>query len=510
MKSVLEKPTTPALSTLLKERQQAELYIEELVQFLKRNGFWHFIEAYFQRVSTDDPNGAFPDQGLIITDYDEQPENLETKKIDEATFDLVIRAWLYYLEIFNHDERLTELFIVDEGEFVPPSKVDNQLLADKDTEIVGINEFALTPTGAQNDRTKRTDRFKQGPFVKLGKQARTVFVGSANPDIWGSSIAIASMAMSHCLCGVPRDGFYSDLNRQAALASEAFTWLENSPALQGKDEETKDRLLNLWRHNIMGVLEADGDKALTRAETLYQVGVRTFRIYSPEPGSGPLETLIALRELEKQKGWEPIEIFVGQVVSLEQALAIEAAGADGIYLGIGGGGRCTTGVRSGVGINWPQLVWEMRGKLKIPIIVEGGGSDFVAQTLSLGATGIGVTRAVGGGTIESPGGLLYFYDEENAHWKPYRGEASAGMKAMGDRIGPFGLIPYVEGEGTRAYLDHGRGNIPTILQKLNLLIGDSIMALVFQNVKNIIELQTVGANSLRLTRGGEIDLRRTH
>ncbi len=512
MSFVLKKPDIPNLSILLKEREVAEQYIEDLVLFLQAEGFWPWLLEYFAKVSTTDPYESYPDQGLVITDYDEHSEKLKTTELPPELFNLTVRAWLYYLDLFNHPERIEQLFLVDSGEFIPPAASDNQLLNSKTNEIVGINEFALRPTGADKDRTKRTERFKQGPFVKLGRQARNVFVGSANPDIWGSSAAIASMAMSHSLCGVPRDGFFSDPHRQSELAREAFAFLENSPALIGKSEETREKLLNMWRHNVMGVLEADGDKALDRAKILYETGVRTFRIYSPEPGLGPLETLQALRQLEEKQGWEPIEIFVGQVVDLDQALALEAAGADGIYLGIGGGGRCTTGVRSGVGINWPQLVWEMRGKLRIPIIVEGGGSDYVAQTLALGSTGIGVTRAVGGGTIESPGGYLYFEDEDDGKgpWKPYRGEASAGMKAMGDRIGPFGLIPYVEGEGTRAHLEHGRGNIPTILQKLNLLIGDCVMALVFQNVRDIAGLQKVGAESLRLSSGGEMMLRKPH
>ncbi len=512
MNFVLKKPDIPNLSSLLKEREVAEQYIEELVLFLQANGFWPWLNEYFEKISTTDPDKSYPDQGLIITDYDEYTNKLETIKLDDEVFSLAVRAWLYYLELFNHPERIEQLFLVDAGQFIPPEHSDNTILDGKTNEIVGINEFALTPTGADKDRTKRTERFKHGPFVKLGRQARNVFVGSANPDIWGSTAAIASMAMSHSLCGVPRDGFFSDPYRQAELAKQTFNLLERSPALLGKDQVTQNKLLEMWRHNVMGVLEADGDKALDRAQILYDAGVRTFRIYSPEPGSGPLETLEALRKLEKTNHWEPIEIFVGQVVDLNQALALEAAGADGIYLGIGGGGRCTTGVRSGVGINWPQLVWEMRGKLKIPIIVEGGGSDYVAQSLALGTTGIGVTRAVGGGTIESPGGYLYFEDgiDEDGLWKPYRGEASAGMKAMGGRIGPFGLIPYVEGEGTRAHLEHGRGNIPTILQKLNLLLGDCVMALVFQNVKDIAELQKVGAESLRLSQGGEMSLRKPH
>jgi len=505
----MQKPDIPSFSDLLKERKISENYIKELVNFLKHNNLWQLIIDKYDQISSTNETRAYPDQGLIITDYDEQPKNLETRMLDQEIIEKSIHAWLYYLEVFNHPERLKALFAVDDKEFSPPQATNNPILDSHTSEIIGISEFSLTPTGSDKDRTKRTERFKNGPFVKLGRQARIPFVGSANPDIWGSTPAIASMAMSHALCGVPRDGFYSDPVRQADLAKSVFEMLDKSPALIGKEPADQEKILQMWKNNVMGVLEANPQKAQDRFDHLYKAGVRTFRIYSPEPGSGPLETLKALRKKEREENLDPIEIFVGQVVDLDQALALEDAGADGIYLGIGGGGRCTTGVRSGVGINWPQLVWEMRGKLNIPIIVEGGGSDYVAQSLALGTTGIGVTRAVGGGTIESPGGYLYF-DDDTGLWKPYRGEASAGMKAMGGRIGPFGFIPYVEGEGTRAYLEYGRGNVPTILQKLNLLLGDAIMGHVFQNVDSIEELQKVGAESLRLSGDGEIALRHTH
>ena len=149
----------------------------------------------------------------------------------------------------------------------------------------------------------------------------------------------------------------------------------------------------------MGVIDAVPEKALLRAQALYKVGVRTFRVYSPEPGMNVVNTVKAIR---KKFGTE-IEIFAGQVVDVLQAQQIEEAGADGLYIGIGGGGRCITGVRSGSVIDWPILLWELRGKIKIPVIVEGGASDHIATTLALGASGIGVSRAVAGGTIESPG-----------------------------------------------------------------------------------------------------------
>jgi len=51
-----------------------------------------------------------------------------------------------------------------------------------------------------------------------------------------------------------------------------------------------------------------------------------------------------------------------------------------LYIGIGGGGRCKTGPRSGTVIDWPELLWSLRGETSLPEIVEGGASEYVAET----------------------------------------------------------------------------------------------------------------------------------
>ena len=404
------------------------------------------------------------------------------------------------------------MFEINKKKFIPPAINNNTLfqLAKKERRAIAITELALSVEGSNKERTKRTERFRHGPFVKLGKQARSIFVGSANPEIFGSSAAIASLAQAHCLAAIPRDGFFSNVERQVALAKNVFIWLKKGPALTQVENEDKQKLLKLWQRNIMGVVEADPNKAVKRTAALYKAGVRTFRVYSPEPGTGPLETISKLRALEKKQRWKSIEIFSGQVVSIKQAQQLEKAGADGLFVGIGGGGRCITGVRSGAAIDWPQLVWKLRGKINIPVIVEGGASDHIAQTLAVGATGIGVTRAAGGGTIESPGGASFLLDQSGEIFKIYGGEASARVKYMGGREGPFETIPYVEGESTTVTLDYGRGNFPTILQKLFLLFGDAILAMVFQNQDSIHNLQKSGAKNLRLVTPTESILRNTH
>ncbi len=501
----------PSLNTLLKDKQAAEAFIELLQSELTHNGWVNWFLQEMTRESQTDPDFAYPSQGLARTLHDgEKIRSANVHEIDQAQFvEEMVPVMLYYLELFNHPDRIQAL--LETPGFQPPKRHFKMLffIAQLLNQAISINQLALSPQGAENPRTRRTNSFMSGPFVMLGKQPRSVLVGSANPECWGSAPAIAHMAEAHALVGVPRDGLFADIQRQVDLAKKSFEWIENSPSLLGRSPEEKKELVELWRHNVMGVLEANPQKALPRAEALYAAGVRTFRIYSPEPGSELVDTLKALRQMERDKGWEAIEIFVGQIVSVKQSKQAEKAGATGLYIGIGGGGRCKTGVRSGVAIDWPELVWKLRGKVSIPVIVEGGGSDYIGQTLVTGATGIGVTRAVAGGTYESPGGWL-FYEDETGLFKPYGGEASARVKDLGDKEGPFGIIPYEEGDTTVAQQNYGRGNSPTLLRNHYLRNGDVIMAMVFQNAPTIALLQERGVHTLKTASLQEQQLRHPH
>lgn len=256
----------------------------------------------------------------------------------------------------------------------------------------------------------------------------------------------------------------------------------------------------------MGTLEASVESAKIRAEALYKVGVRTFRVYSPEPGTGVVDTT---RYLKKRYG-NDIEVVASFIVDTEQAKQAEEAGADVIIIGVGGGGRCTTGVRSGSAIDWPQLLYQLRGEINIPVIVEGGASDHIALTLLLGASGISVSRIVSGGTIESPGGVLFYIDKKGGLFKPYGGEASARTKYLDGKLLPFDIPSFVEGETSRAYLSYGNHKFPTLTYNLHTLTEDAILSLVFRGVKNIEELHALNPSPVgRITASGSFQMQ-TH
>lgn len=490
--------------------------------------FWEELErssqeTQFQKAKiVADP--TYPDQGLVLTAFEADPHNEQVTvgELEKEQVNLAVLAMLYYLELFNHPERVQELFKQSEQPFQEPKKKFHPefFRARILKESITINDLALSVQGSDKPRQSRTERFQEGPFINYGRhpektgplpallqrlrdflkgdwkfstehhenvgrmQARSLITGGANPDVFGTARAISLLAQFHSLSCLPRDGVFSDVKRQVALAKKIFEWNERSPVLYGRPEEEKKKLLEYFNHNVVGVLEASNGNSVSRAEKLYEVGVRSFRIYSPEPGSGGLEVLRNLRKYEKEQDWEPIEIFVGQVVDVQQAIHLEQAGANGIYIGIGGGGRCITGIVGNLTIDWPQLLWDLRGKIHIPVFVEGGASDHIGVSLTLGASGLGATGKLTG-NIENPGGYRVFYDENGDPFVYYGGEASDRMREMGGRNDPFNRKAFTEGETRREYIFGDKREVPTMGQTLLGLHEGIIGAMVFQNARNL-------------------------
>ncbi len=480
---------TKQILSELKKRQKSKTYLTR----------WLALSQEHPTVS--------PSQGLLKTPFDYLDYQSVHMLPISRIYETLAMRW-FFLKLFNHPYRLNSLLETTKRPFIAPKKIAAPVFtqAEKNGLSLSIGDLAASVVGADHERASRTERYAHGPFLKLGKYARIPFVGSASPDVWNSSLAIATMAASHALTCIPRNGVLAQSERQTDVAREVFEILDELADTLLSDNPDRERVTAHWKSNIMGTVEADPAKALVRTEMLFKAGVRTFRVYSPEPGTGPVETVTALR---KQYGDE-IEIFTGQIIDVKQAVAACRAGADGLYLGIGGGGRCITGVRSGSAIEWPALVWNLRGEIDKPVLVEGGASDHIAVTLLLGASGIGVTRVVGGGTIESPGGALFFVDSKGKLFKPYGGEASARTKYLDGKLLPFGIPSFVEGETTKAYLSYIKHAQPTLTYNLHLLLEDAILALVFRNVETIEKLQAINPSPLMQSTSLDLLQRGTH
>lgn len=464
-------------------------YLEEWYAFSKENG------------------DVYPSQGLLTTPHDYLNYHSFQMLPQEKVIETLRLRW-FFLELFNHEYRMHHLKKVASSSFTPPVKINSKTFENASATglSLSIGDLGASVVGSSKERVSRTERYAQGPYAKLGKSARMLFVGSASPDVWNSSTAIATMAASHCLATVPRNSIMVDIKRQTDLAKEVFTKLNYLKGILLTGRGDKNEVAALWNKNVGGVLEATPRKALPRAVSLYKAGVRLFRVYSPEPGTEVIKTTKLLRK----KFGNTIEIFAGQIIDADQAKRVEDSGADGIFVGIGGGGRCITGLRSGSVIDWPSLVWKLRGEISIPVVVEGGASDHIAVSLLLGATGISTSRVVAGGTIESPGGMLFCSDSEGKLFKPYGGEASARTKYLENKVLPFDVPSFVEGETSKAELSYVKHALPTLTYNLHLLNEDAILAMVFRNVSSIGELHAIDPSPLRRNTSYDIMQRNTH
>lgn len=131
-------------------------------------------------------------------------------------------------------------------------------------------------------------------------------------------------------------------------------------------------------------------------------------------------------------------------------------------------------------------------------------------TLLLGATGIGVSRIAGGGTIESPGGLMYLVDKEGRWFKPYGGEASARTKYLDNIMLPLGIPAFVEGETTKAVKSFIAHVKPTLAASIYFLLEDVVLSMVFRGVPNIQALQAINPSPLRRISLEGAERQRTH
>jgi len=113
---------------------------------------------------------------------------------------------------------------------------------------------------------------------------------------------------------------------------------------------------------------------MDRAAALQHVGVDVVTLDSAHGHSkGVIEALKALR-----KNFKGLQIIAGNVGTAEGALALAAAGADCVKVGIGPGSICTTRIVAGAGVPQLTAIMEASMALKskgIPVIADGDPSN---------------------------------------------------------------------------------------------------------------------------------------
>lgn len=248
---------------------------------------------------------------------------------------------------------------------------------------------------------------------------------------------------------------------------------------------------------IVGAALGITSDLMDRAAALQYVGVDVVTLDSAHGHSkGVIEALKALR-----KNFKGLQIIAGNVGTAEGALALAAAGADCVKVGIGPGSICTTRIVAGAGVPQLTAIMEASMALKskgIPVIADGGiryTGDMV-KALAAGANVV-MMGSVFAGTEESPGDTIIY---EGRKFKEYRGMGSLGAMSQGSGDRYFqdveaDIKKYVpEGiEGRVAY----KGNISEIIYQY---VGGLRSGMGYCGAKNIKALQQ--ATFVKITNAG--------
>jgi IMP dehydrogenase len=215
-----------------------------------------------------------------------------------------------------------------------------------------------------------------------------------------------------------------------------------------------------------------------------------------------------LRAVERIKQLSnAVQVIAGNVATPEGALALIAAGADAVKIGIGPGSICTTRIVAGVGVPQFTAVAETASACHdhdVPAIADGGirNSGDIVKAIGAGADCVMVGSLLAG-TDEAPGEVFLY---QGRSYKSYRGMGSIGAMARGsadryfqqDVKDTLKLVP--EGiEGRVAY----KGPASAVIHQL---VGGLRAGMGYTGASTVAELQQK-ARFRRITGAG---LRESH
>lgn len=215
-----------------------------------------------------------------------------------------------------------------------------------------------------------------------------------------------------------------------------------------------------------GAATSVGESGFERAVALIEAEVDVLVVDTAHGHS-----IAVINTVEKIKQAYPdVQVIAGNVATAEAALALIAAGADAIKVGIGPGSICTTRIVAGVGVPQLTAIHNVVNGLKgngVPVIADGGiksSGDF-AKAIAAGASTV-MLGSMLAGTDETPGDL---FTVQGRTFKTYRGMGSVGAMAQGSADRYFqkevtDTLKFVpEGiEGRTPY----KGSVHTVLYQL--------------------------------------------
>lgn len=186
---------------------------------------------------------------------------------------------------------------------------------------------------------------------------------------------------------------------------------------------------SLGRLRVAAAIGVTSD-VIERVDALVKSGVDAVCLDTAHGHSkGVIEALKKIK-----KAFPALQVVVGNVGTPEGALALAAAGADAVKVGIGPGSICTTRIIAGVGVPQLTAVLEVAKALKgkgVPVIADGGirFTGDIVKALAAGASSV-MMGSMFAGVEESPGETIIF---EGRRFKSYRGMGSIEAMQMGSK-----------------------------------------------------------------------------
>ena len=171
-----------------------------------------------------------------------------------------------------------------------------------------------------------------------------------------------------------------------------------------------------------------GDEGFARASALAAAGADALVVDTAHGHSAGVLAAVA----RIKAAFPSMQVAAGNVATPEGALALVAAGADAVKVGIGPGSICTTRVVAGVGVPQFTAVLEAAAACResgVPVISDGGTrtSGDLVKALAAGAECV-MAGSLLAGTDESPGETFLY---QGRSYKSYRGMGSVGAMARG-------------------------------------------------------------------------------
>jgi len=242
-----------------------------------------------------------------------------------------------------------------------------------------------------------------------------------------------------------------------------------------------------------------GPDCIDRAQALIEAGADALFI---DAATGHTSRVIDV--IGQLRGLSDRPVVAGNVVTLQGAKDLVAAGVSAIKVGVGPGSICTTRVIAGVGM--PQFtairnVSDYCREHGVKVIADGGirYSGDVVKALAAGADLV-MLGSLLAGTRESPGQSVYY---QGRRFKTYRGMGSLGAmnKGAGDRYAQNSSGKFVA-EGVEGRVPY-KGPLSDVIFQL---MGGLRSGMGYVGANSLTELRE-RAQFVQITSGG---LRESH